>query len=271
MQEPITFTIPAIHAELRRPITHCKRGHEFTPENTKTNRNGSRVCITCDKLRKKAWIQKKNTKERQVDVACPVCGRIRSVVWTTAKRLEKMPHICRSCSRKVVRGKMTFEPTACAKCGKMFAGRSGSARFCDECARRAPLNPVCCPVCGKEFVGYKNRKACSQSCKRRLRMNATYFGGRMFEAEGWKDKTCTICNRHVPKRFHIHHVFGHPNHERLVILCAGCHDIVSKLAMRKNFATEQYRRVQYFAAAQRLGREPAADEQPHIDVEIKPA
>ena len=29
------------------PITHCKRGHEFTPENTAYQRNGGRRCKTC--------------------------------------------------------------------------------------------------------------------------------------------------------------------------------------------------------------------------------
>lgn len=35
--------------------THCKHGHEFTPENTRLERNGKkRVCRTCGKLREKA-------------------------------------------------------------------------------------------------------------------------------------------------------------------------------------------------------------------------
>lgn len=28
-------------------LTHCKRGHEFTKENTRTNHKGHRWCITC--------------------------------------------------------------------------------------------------------------------------------------------------------------------------------------------------------------------------------
>ena len=32
--------------------THCKHGHEFTPENTKTGWRGERVCLTCRKNRR---------------------------------------------------------------------------------------------------------------------------------------------------------------------------------------------------------------------------
>jgi len=38
------------HAQMKRNMTHCKRGHEYTPENTYTY-NGNRTCRTC----KAAW------------------------------------------------------------------------------------------------------------------------------------------------------------------------------------------------------------------------
>jgi hypothetical protein len=46
---------PVTHAENMRRArqTHCKRGHEFTPENTKVVRyNGQRLCRACIKIRK---------------------------------------------------------------------------------------------------------------------------------------------------------------------------------------------------------------------------
>lgn len=52
---------PVTHAEnhrRRRGIktgpydvgTHCRRGHERTPENTRTNARGARVCVPCARL-----------------------------------------------------------------------------------------------------------------------------------------------------------------------------------------------------------------------------
>lgn len=32
-------------------MTHCKRGHEFTPSNTRVNKSGSRCCRTCERNR----------------------------------------------------------------------------------------------------------------------------------------------------------------------------------------------------------------------------
>lgn len=41
---------------------HCKRGHEFTPENTKINSKGARVCITCRRIKKReGYITYKHT------------------------------------------------------------------------------------------------------------------------------------------------------------------------------------------------------------------
>jgi len=105
-------------------------------------------------------------------------------------------------------------------------------------------------------VAYKNKKACSAKCLYRLRQNAAYFGGRMTEAVGWAEKVCQVCYRDVKAKYHVHHVYGHPNHDLLVVLCAGCHDLISKLAMRKTYGPRQYEIVQWCAWAQRNGKPP---------------
>lgn len=51
-------------AKERRPkkerelATHCKRGHEFTPENTQIPPSGRRHCRKCKQIRKKQYRQK---------------------------------------------------------------------------------------------------------------------------------------------------------------------------------------------------------------------
>lgn len=35
--------------------THCKRGHEFSEANTRTDKRGSRVCKTCMRQHRKNW------------------------------------------------------------------------------------------------------------------------------------------------------------------------------------------------------------------------
>lgn len=249
---------------VRKLKTHCKRGHEYTPENTGVLRGNTRFCLTCDRARKDAHRRKRISTEKPVDVACPTCRVIRTVGATTARRLLQFPRECASCSRKRVRKGMTFAPTTCAQCGNSFSGRSGATKYCDACAGRKPIPLRECPICKKSYQGYKGKKACSTSCLRRLRLNDTYFGGRLFETIGWADKVCQICECVVVKRYHVHHVFGHPDHSRLVILCAGCHDLVSKIAMRKEYPDTFYDRLRWYAMAQKHGRIPDGDEPPII-------
>lgn len=43
-----------------RGITHCKRGHKFTPENTSINTRGARVCRKCAKIRMEKWLSRRS-------------------------------------------------------------------------------------------------------------------------------------------------------------------------------------------------------------------
>jgi len=42
--------------------THCKHGHEFTPENTRIKKTGSRDCRTCDRKRALRYYYNKKSK-----------------------------------------------------------------------------------------------------------------------------------------------------------------------------------------------------------------
>jgi hypothetical protein len=46
-------------AALNARKTHCKRGHEFTPENTYVWREGTRACRACHTAQEQARRQKK--------------------------------------------------------------------------------------------------------------------------------------------------------------------------------------------------------------------
>lgn len=56
--------------------THCKHGHEFTPENTRIEKKrGHRVCRACIKRRSGAYIGKQRERLRQIKVAIRVASK----------------------------------------------------------------------------------------------------------------------------------------------------------------------------------------------------
>jgi hypothetical protein len=53
------YSVPAVKARQ----THCKRGHEFTPENTYVSKLGHRDCRTCHRIDQRAYVERKRLKE----------------------------------------------------------------------------------------------------------------------------------------------------------------------------------------------------------------
>lgn len=62
----INSASPQAARERQLARTHCKRKHAFTPENTRYNAQNVRVCKACDRLRQRAYKQRKRKRERIV-------------------------------------------------------------------------------------------------------------------------------------------------------------------------------------------------------------
>jgi len=74
--EPVTLRENILRGEAlsarRARQTHCKNGHEFTPENTRLSAKGERVCRICYR----EWDRRRYARDRQRDRVrpAPMCG-----------------------------------------------------------------------------------------------------------------------------------------------------------------------------------------------------
>lgn len=76
--EPVTarenlMRSPLTQASINSAKTHCKRGHEFTPDNTRIfPKSGSRCCKTCERQRQVQTLVRR--RARQVEAVRRTLG-----------------------------------------------------------------------------------------------------------------------------------------------------------------------------------------------------
>ncbi|WP_363551462.1 NUMOD4 motif-containing HNH endonuclease [Microbacterium sp. LWH12-1.2] len=87
------------HGNSRASQTHCKRGHEFTPENTHVSRANRRVCRACDRIHNKAEAGHRSARRKanRPTITCRVCG---SQFQSSAGGFFCSPE-CKKASRRV--------------------------------------------------------------------------------------------------------------------------------------------------------------------------
>ncbi len=94
-----------------------------------------------------------------------------------------------------------------------------------------------CEYCGKPIgVEYRpTKRFCSDKCRNESRLDRCYHGGLRKTAIGFDSGTCWVCGKTGLKSRgkQVHHVMGKDNAaEPLVVLCRGCHNLVSDLGQR---------------------------------------
>lgn len=104
--EPVThslnvrrsFTPPAVNAKK----THCKRGHEFTPENVYSKPDGGRVCRRCELERSRRDQNYRGNLPAQLRTHCkhghPFSGDNLRLMPRKRKGIEYTERVCRACA-----------------------------------------------------------------------------------------------------------------------------------------------------------------------------
>lgn len=104
-------------------------------------------------------------------------------------------------------------------------------------AQARGMEPRHCEYCLQEFYPTSHKqRSCTRRCQSYARVNRQYFGGKRQDAVGLAEGVCQLCGVHKEHGLSVHHVFGKehdPDNNVLVALCAGCHQVVERLAQRK--------------------------------------
>jgi hypothetical protein len=103
--------------------THCKHGHEFTPENTGTQGNGGRFCRTCSR-------EGHNRRKRENNTHCRTCGYMFDAVDSRGHRF------CSKCRSEQVSAQQRRRPksTQCKEGHPLVWRPDDSQRYCPVCA-----------------------------------------------------------------------------------------------------------------------------------------
>jgi hypothetical protein len=115
--------------------------------------------------------------------------------------------------------------------------------FWEEYAAKNNLSLIECSYCRNFFFPVTVKQlTCSTRCTSMAKQDDSYFGGMRRFTLGMADGICQLCGAEKKKGLSSHHVIGKkndPENECLVALCVGCHDLITKLSLRKFLATSE--------------------------------
>jgi hypothetical protein len=224
-REPYHKGLQAFNAT-KKARTHCKHGHEYTPENTWIDGRGSRNCRECMREKNRQWKLANPTKRsprikqplEPREVSCPDCGAKRMVKGLPAKR-------CRSCARIASIGKGEWRICPCGT--SFYAPRRSTGK----------LAQFCTIGCRVTYGGYKEmgRKL---SLERGGDGNPAYKHGRRVDIQipGWRlsrkgETNCRNCGKPKSRQpLQLHHAVPRSKARHVkadlrngIPLCLDCH------------------------------------------------
>ena len=118
---------------------------------------------------------------------------------------------------------------------KVTARRSTRATIIRQPVERQTdkLCEYCQKPLGSEYRPTK--RFCSDKCRKEARLDRDNFEGKRRTAVGYEEGVCWVCGKTGlnGRKKHVHHVVGRDNApEPLVVLCTGCHALVTELGRR---------------------------------------
>jgi hypothetical protein len=128
-----------------------------------------------------------------------------------------------------------------------------------------------CPQCLTKYVPFnKKQLTCSRKCAALRRSDLKYFGGKRSNAIGMTEGICQLCDKEKPS-LSAHHVFGKandPEHDFMIALCHGCHQLIGYLGGRTDVQSEAFwENLIALALCRRMGRRKPLGFHVWVDIE----